>query len=529
MPDSVPKVVPANCARESVPLNSRVYAERLLGIGLAVLECVSQERKVPSYILLKFTLASARAVFLVCAVACALSSSIALADDTITSSVTPEPKAGTRKTVAASCVDRYHQLGGAYLRLRRKSPEEISEREQASREVWRQRYEATLRYLKEVKESRGVRIFLRERKADEPEPVAYGYWTLYDKPFDRWYHHFELLHPMFWVQLPFRAGTKVFTGKNYSFSPFEGAFHSVVHAPVRAATYRLLGKDMQPTLPVTVPLKMLGYGILLFEPMMAAFHGAFDMADEQALGDSLQEEYGPEYDEIIENDFRFKAIRIDLANGYYEDPITLEHKFFDRKMAREAAFKLLNALNEFNQYALVGQKEDSPEIRRMRFREYYKIVAPTMGAILDAGKIDQGENFIFDGDERPFTDKEVDQLILAQNEALLRMDLVRAYVQADETELANIEQVPMLRTRLDKIKAGGYAQLLGELHQDGTLSKGDFWNALQMNEEWKRRFETAPIMGLVPITTDENGVRPLEIVDTQERMLQKIAEQFGAK
>jgi hypothetical protein len=483
---------------------------------------VCVEWKVVFCNLFNWTFTSVRAVFLVSTIALSLPGSIARADDTSASPLSAESASTVRRTFVDSCIQRYHQL-------RRRSPEEVAEREQASKEVWRQRYEATLRYFKEVKQSRGLRMVLRERKADEPEPVAYGYWTLYNKPFDRWYHHFELLHPMFWVQLPFRAGTKVFTGKNYSFSPFEGTFHSVIHSPVRAATYRLLGKDMQLTLPVTLPLRMLGYGILLFEPMMAAFHGAFDVADEKALGDSLQEEYGPEYDEIIENDFRFAAIRIDLANGFYEDPITLEHKFFDRKMAREAAFKLLNALNEFNQYALVGQKEDSPEIRRMRFREYYKIVAPTMGAILDAGKIDQGENFIFDGEERPFTDEEMDQLILAQNEALLRMDLVRALVQGDETELSNIEQVPKLRVLLNNIKATGYAELLIELHQEGTVSKGDLWNALQLNEEWKRRIATAPIMGLVPITQDKNGVRPLELGDTQERMLAKIAERLGSK
>ncbi len=504
-----------------------MYAERLRGTGFAALGRVILKWKDVFCSLFKCTFGSARAVFLVFTIALSLSGAIARADDAIGSPAAAEV-ANPRKTLAASCFERYHQLGSAYHRLRRRSPEEIAEREQASKEVWRQRYEATLRYLREVKQSRGVRILLRERKVDEPEPVAYGYWTLYDKPFDRWYHHFELIHPMFWVQLPFRAGSKVFVGKNYSFSPFEGTFHSLIHMPVRAATYRLLGKDMQLTWPVTVPLRMLGYGMLLFEPMMAAFHGAFDVADEQALGDSVQE-YGPEYDEIIESDFRFAAIRMDLANGFYEDPITLERKHFDRKMAREAAFKLLNALNEFNQYALVGQKNDPPEIQRMRFREYYKIVAPTMGAILDAGKMDQGEHFIFDGDERPFTDEEVDQLILAQNEALLRMDLVRAYVQADEGELSNIEQVPILRTHLEKIRGSGYAELLSELHQDGTLSKGDLWNALQLNEEWKRRLETAPIMGLVPITQDENGVRPLEIGDTQERMLFKIAEQSGVK
>lgn len=424
-----------------------------------------------------------------------------------------ERKPSIAARAATRCAEGYHALAVRYHRAVGRSPEVVEQREVERRDLWNKRHEKVSKYFREVRDTWGLRVFFR---VGETKPTASGFMTPYDPVITRWYHHMELLKPTFWMQLPFRAATKLASGQTYSFSPFEGLYHSLLQRPMRAGTYRLLGTAYE----LTNPFRFVA-NIAAFWPLYELYDRLTYAAIAHKLEDSVQE-YGPEYDEMIEYDVRYYDIRRALKAGYVVDPETGEKKPFGLKEARESAFKMTQALNGYTLFQANFAQELTPEERRAAIRGHFSVIAPAMATILEEGMMDRGPSFLFTGEIRPFTDEEKDSLIALQDEALTRWRMVRAYVNGYKEELDEIAKVPAAKRRLDSMLASSYVQLLLDIHKQGDITRQELMQAMQMNVEWELRLKMSKVMELVPLTNTPEGSRPMTMEDFQLKELEKI-------
>ena len=197
-----------------------------------------------------------------------------------------------------------------WSRLREESTDEMVEyfrrHARERRDVWKERAPKISQYMKELGQSWGLRVLFKEAKP--PDHLALGFLTPWRPEVTKWYHHFQLANPMFWVQLMPRVATKMATGTPHSVTPLRGIFNTAFQVPVRATTGKLLGKAYE----LTLPLHFLFDGVVYYHVYQVA-----DDIYEELKKDKLEnsvEENGPAYDEIIEYDIRFASIKNDLAN-----------------------------------------------------------------------------------------------------------------------------------------------------------------------------------------------------------------------
>jgi hypothetical protein len=392
---------------------------------------------------------------------------------------------------------------------RQQARERLHKKDVDRREVWKERAPKISQYMKELGESWGLRVLFKEAK--QPAPLALGFLTPWKPKTDRWYHHFQLANPMFWVQLLPRVATKMATGTPHSVSPLRGVFNTAFQVPVRATTGKLLGKAYE----LTLPLHFLFDGVVYYHVYQVADDIYEDLKKEK-LENSV-EENGPEYDDMIEYDIRFATIKNDLKNAA-KTGIT-------RTQARRAAYVLNRAHNQYLAYLSTQGLQDDPEIRRERRLTFFSLIAPHIVDLIEEG-VKPRPGFIFKAKPRDLTNEEVDHLLDIQDEVFVRQRIARAWILDDHGDLAQIEKSPAAAERLADLKQDGFITFLTGLKDNGTLTQKEFLREVQMNIEWQGRFAVSEILQMTPINqnaAEENT--PLDITDTQLDTVERLSRQ----
>jgi hypothetical protein len=392
---------------------------------------------------------------------------------------------------------------------RKAARERLATKDVERREIWKERAVKISQYMKELGESWGLRVLFKETKG--PAPLALGFLTPWRPNTGKWYHHFQLVNPMFWMQLLPRVATKMATGTPHSVSPLRGVFNTAFQVPVRATTGKLLGKAYE----LTLPLHFLFDGVVYYHVYSVA-DDIYEHLKKDKLEDSV-EENGPAYDEMIEYDIRFASIKNDLKNAA-KTGIT-------RTQARRAAYVLNRAHNQYLQYLSTDGLQDPPEVRRQRRLTFFSLIAPHIVDLIEDG-IKPRPGFIFSGKPRALTDEEVDNLLDIQDEVFVRQRIARAWILDDHGDLAQIEKSPTAATRLADLKQDGFITFLTGLKETGTLTQNQFLREVQMNIEWQGRFAVSEILQVKPLNpnaADENT--PLDLTDTQLDTVERLGQQ----
>jgi len=408
-----------------------------------------------------------------------------------------------------------------WSRLRQESTDEtVEENRQAARtrltakdterrDVWNERAPKISKYLKEFGQSWGLRVAFKEAKP--PDHLALGFLTPWKPEVTKWYHHFQLANPLFWVQLLPRVATKMATGTPHSVTPLRGIFNTAFQVPIRATTKKLLGKAYE----LTLPVHFFFDGVVYYH-----VYGIADEIYQELKKDKLEnsvEENGPEYDDMIEYDIRFASIKSDLKNAA-KTGIT-------RTQARRAAYVLNRAHNQYLAYLSTQGVQDSPEVRRERRLTFFSLIAPHIVDLIEDG-VKPRPGFIFNGNPRDLTDEEVDHLLDIQDEIFVRQRIARAWILDDHGDLAQIEKSPAATERLADLKQDGFITFLMGLKDSGTLTQKQFLREVQMNIEWQGRFAVSEILQMKPVNqnaAEENT--PLDITDTQLDTVERLSQQ----
>lgn len=396
-------------------------------------------------------------------------------------------------------------------------------RETERQKAWQQWQGSISGYLKEAQDTWLRSLVLREpgkalvkkqgrfvvRKSKVEKTEFYGYLTRWKPKADRWYHHFQLANPLFWLQLPNRVVSKQITGRPYSVSPINGLEHTLLVGPVRTTSKLLTGKTFEPTVLARI---LWWIGVTLGGD--AAYYQALN----NKLEDSVQS-FHNEYDDLIDHDIRFSHIREALRDP--KSGVT-------REAARRAAFLLLLAHNSYVEYLATEAVTDSAEDRRLRRSVAYEELAPHWNRVIEGG-IQALPGYRLNIEPRPLEPEEQDTLFNIQDETFLRQRILRAYVYDDQRELQAIRQSPQASERLDALLADGFHQFLFSLHQQGKLSQGELLSELQLNVEWQLRFAAADVLHLTPLPEligEEPGILggPLTLTQVQLNTVRRLVK-----
>jgi len=416
------------------------------------------------------------------------------------------------------CVGVFESIADAYHRVRGRSPEDVRELRDQSRSRWEARREAFVDYWRHVYHTRGARLILRPSDPQAPERRFSGLFTQVVPPAEkRWFRHFRLLNPVWWMQAPVRAASHYLSGTPFELTPFGMLYHSFLRRPVGWASERYLGERREPSNLVRLPL---GFGVAWI--LFGLFDDWFDKKLKEKIDRSVQE-HGEEYDHLVEYDRRFAWVR-SLAQP---DPGTGKARL-TREQARDRAARVLAAHNIYTEYLAGDGQSDPPERRRERMLAFMQILAPHLTEIVDQG-VSEREGYLVPPDRvGPVPQARIDELLEVQNEVFLRYRLVRAHVYGDAEALAEIARTPAARERLGEILADPYSRFLQDVHGRGDLTREELLQELQVDIDWRGRLATCEVLGITPLS-EGSANEAVTIMDVRRGAVRAIAERAKAR
>lgn len=353
------------------------------------------------------------------------------------------------------------------------------------REKCREWLERVKTYSKEVADSRGVRLFLKQaRSADN--------------------RYFRFLSPsppksnvFSWLvsEMPVRLSGI----HDRKFTPFSGLYYVLVQQPVGELTSRLGRGRLEPTLPVVVLMSAL------------AWQG-YDQAWNKITEDKIWSEivtHKDLYEELLDYDFRFHDIRERMQNG----EISLkraQYESFWRKLAIDKYY------SDRDKYGINGNLAD---------QRFYLNFFTNLKKIVEKGVRPAPGFLIPVSAQGPLHDDQILRLIEVNHHLYdqykIVADLVRtpnpAQIDSHEPEAEQFRQ---------KLTDAFVQQILKWLN-DRLISVNEAQSILQEDVFWQARFQEWQIVGATKLKVSNHGTitaSPLTLQDIRNEILRSYEE-----
>lgn len=354
-------------------------------------------------------------------------------------------------------------------------------------------------YASEVRSTRGLRLFFKtDAGADER---VLGLLSAAN-PSE---HKLSMANITQYIP---RKVTQRYLGKAYDLNPLNIPNH-LANAPVRYLSARL-GQKMQLTLLAMLPLDFyLGY------KAYNAFDGIYQ-AQLRKKFDRMIEEHAREYDSLIQNDYRFKDIKIYLQDGKLT-PL----------QSREAAQQLLATYNNFFEYMQNGYAKDSPQERLDKLSNHP--LFSNLSEVLNKGIPEDAPGFRREANAPAHVTPEIAEELLGTNFLLFEKYQIMPELVKNSTSFQNMIKAPGRKDLINSISAAPYTKTLQGLHRENKISQEQLIYRLQEDAFWQNKFQLWQAVGLVRLKkingqyTDE----PLTLDDIRRESLEEINQSQG--
>ncbi len=370
-------------------------------------------------------------------------------------------------------------------------------------------YQLSLKqYGRDIVESKGVRLILKDPPQTQREERLLGFLTEYQPPaVSRWYHKASISAMLQWV--PRKVSTHAL-GKPYDFRPIRGIVYNLVTRPVRSVTKRISGRQKDFSNWITIPS---GLGAFLY---------AYEKADEfykkrlsQRILDRIEEDKAL-WDKLLEFDFRYHDLRQSRDSGKLT-PSAARVEAYLRHHFLSAYFTYME--NDFAN----ATKEESREFffGQPAFFHIQKLVAQG---------IPQSEQYLYDTDFSPtLSQEQIDALIELNLQLQATLDVLPALAQGDAAQEA-LKDNPTIEDLAKSLQADPFAQFLFSLKARGILSPEQLGYRLQEDAFWQVRFEEQAILHLAKRRLLADGTastEPLTLEDVRNEAILEIRAESG--
>ena len=330
------------------------------------------------------------------------------------------------------------------------------------------------KYFKEVRDSRGLRIFVVDKPPGEDEKTAlFGLFHEYKLSAGQSWIRWLLSPPYHTVQWPVRFVTLKFTGLPYQFTPVKAALDLPVR-PLRWLVRYISGNKKTPTF-----VFELFFGV-------ASSMGIYDYIVEPAWAEQLDlkikasiEEHAHEYDQLIENDFRFKDIKIAFMRGE-----------IDIKIARQSAFLKFAAYQSF--YDLAQKDNFEPSTSRALLLKHVLFDDIRM---VETRVLFSEPGFKYASTSPPDAQK-IDQILRIRYLYLIQLQLIQTIVN-NRSSLVELESTMEGAALIASIEKDEFSEFLFELHKRKAINTKQLIFRIQEDAFWRAKFMEWNILGIV--------------------------------
>lgn len=354
---------------------------------------------------------------------------------------------------------------------------------------------AVVTYPKEAYATRGRSLFL---KPAEPLPSDTRWFGILTKPLP------EAEPKSFFLRNHFspilQALPRRLSG-GYDFTPFQALHRHTIDRATRSATHRLLGQEMKWTIPVYL-LAGVGFGLLTNPLFEAAKEAIVDEAFARAF-----EKRAPEWDALIEGDYRYDDLRLavemgDLSPGAARAEAMARNRLF----VAYFDFMARNPEASFDAFAELPHFADIAWLREYGVQEH-----PGLRKLPEFS--------------REITAAQAQALASHLHEYFAVSEAIWLWLHEPETYRRMSDKEPALGELIRTIERDPFNRKLEVLEGEGKISKAERGRLLQEDAYWQRTFADWQTLR-VEKRKKQNGVY-LESALTLEDIRTETLEEIG--
>lgn len=359
----------------------------------------------------------------------------------------------------------------------------------------------TVKYAKEVVQSRGRRILLKE-VANGPEPdTRYLHLLTLHSDEDTGVHFLLRNHFTDLVQYIPRKITKSMLGKGYDLTPIKAFHHWIIRPPTRWVTTRAFGKEMDWTLPVYL---MGGFG-----GWTVAWNYIDEVDEDLKLRKMVNElaVHAPEWDKIIESDIRYQDIKRALAEG----ELTPDEARIAAGMHNEMLFAYYDFMVK-NPNSLPEPFMDSPLFERVK--NWKETGVPQI----------EGYRYL-PGFSSAVDESQINELTQHTHRTLALLEILSIWISHPEEIQKMAKKNKSIQKILSELQNDPFTKKLEHFRKTGKITQAKLLYYLQEDVEWQRNFAEWKILRVQKLRKS-NGkylTVPLTLEDIRQETLQTIS------
>jgi hypothetical protein len=365
-------------------------------------------------------------------------------------------------------------------------------------------WQRTKNYASEVRDTNGVRLFLKDSQASDPTKW-HGFLTKYR--LDPSESRFGKYYLAIMQYVPRKLGEAFARESGYLFTPFMGIYDVIVKKPVEYLTTKFSNRKKEPAFFLKVP-SILALSLSMYIPA--------DMVYQNRLDAHIQSEItsnAPAFEHSIQNDYRYNKIKQALNKGEitHEEAqkeaylVSLAYSsYFDYRASSSEAPTLQSEMKLIDHFLFAHLKKVITEgVEKMDSESGYRIPDSAVGPLKDAQKM---------------------ELFANAHQRYLKYQIIQEMV-GDTAMWKEISTSGKLKGLADSIANDPFTKELVGLKAQGKITEGELQSYLQEDAYWQNKFQDWNTLGITRLKNDDGQFidQALTLSDIREEVLAEIA------
>ena len=357
-------------------------------------------------------------------------------------------------------------------------------------------------YVREVKKTKGVRIFLKDFDSSEEVPSKWaGLLTYNENTNDGILDYINYV-----LESPSRVIGRVLSKGPYLFTPFNIIYTNMLSRPTRMISKKILNREMEPTTLVNFGF-FGGAGIASYILVDSIYQKEFIRHIEEEIG-----AHGEDYDALIETDYRYIKIKR-----------LLKSKKITKEEARREAYLVKTAYSQFFTY-LQGREDFKDKEFNKKLLDHYLFTH--LKNIFEKG-IEKADGFIVPKSSiGEISEDQKLSLFKRTYKLYLSYQIVQEFI--NETALfSKMKDSSEFRDMIGLIEEDPFTTELVKLHNENIIDRNELISYLQEDQYWQHKFDQWKTIKVQRLKKGKDGFldSPLSLKDIRNEILEDISSQ----
>lgn len=356
--------------------------------------------------------------------------------------------------------------------------------------LWENTTASVKPYLREIKSTHGLRLFLKKSELIHLQRLKYGGFLVEVRRNSNRFSSLLLEKPL-----------ALFGVEDHRLSPFDGLYHQIVRRPVAYLTDKILGQQLEPAFFLRFPI-----GLLL---TLVTYQEADSLYNRELIEHIRYtiHENSRIYDDLIKSDYRYHRVREDLEDGV-----------IDHDQALKRAYWIFLAYQKYYEYD--ASLSANPNLdTELHFLDH--LLFAHLKPVIEEG-VKPVEGFTVPAENIGPLSKDKKLTLFRLNHQLYFEYEVIAQLIRGGVIYNQVKDLPKFAASVRRVRQDPFSADLIRMRDRGEMSSRDLQYLLQQDAFWRTRFEEWKTIGVVRLKLDGDGRvtdQPLTLDDIRKEIL----------